>query len=106
VSDAYDLWEVRMQHPNARLTVRGRLELVRFVENEGHSFRQAPAAYFLRGVGVGVWDAIVAIVAGLAISGGTKPPHDLITNSQQSKKRSRTQSRPSTSRPPRASRPR
>ena len=41
MSNAYDLREVRMQHPNARLTVRGRLELVLFVDAEGHSFRQA-----------------------------------------------------------------
>jgi transposase InsO family protein len=34
-----------MQHPNARLTVRGRLELVLFVEGEGASFRQAAAAF-------------------------------------------------------------
>jgi len=34
-----------MQHPNARLTVRGRLELVLFVENEGASFRRAAAAF-------------------------------------------------------------
>jgi transposase InsO family protein len=34
-----------MQHPNARLTVRGRLELVLFVVNEGASFRRAAAAF-------------------------------------------------------------
>ncbi len=34
-----------MQHPNARLTVRGRLELVLLVEDEGASFRQAAAAF-------------------------------------------------------------
>ncbi len=34
-----------MQHPNARLTVRGRLELVLFVDAEGHSFRQAAQAF-------------------------------------------------------------
>jgi transposase InsO family protein len=34
-----------MQHPNARLTVRGRLDLVLFVEAEGHSFREAAAAF-------------------------------------------------------------
>ena len=43
--DAYDLRGIRMQHPNARLTVRGRLELVLFVENEGASFRRAAAAF-------------------------------------------------------------
>ncbi len=45
MSNAYDLREVRMQHPNARLTVRGRLELVLFVDAEGHSFRQAAQAF-------------------------------------------------------------
>jgi len=34
-----------MQHPNARLTVRGRLELVLFVDAEGHSFREAATAF-------------------------------------------------------------
>jgi len=34
-----------MQHPNARLTVRGRLELVLLVDNEGASFRAAAAAF-------------------------------------------------------------
>lgn len=34
-----------MQHPNARLTVRGRLELVLFVDDEGHSFREAAGAF-------------------------------------------------------------
>ena len=34
-----------MQHPNARLTVRGRLELVLLVEREGASFRAAAAAF-------------------------------------------------------------
>jgi transposase InsO family protein len=34
-----------MQHPNARLTVRGRLELVLLVENEGASFRRAAALF-------------------------------------------------------------
>jgi transposase InsO family protein len=34
-----------MQHPNARLTARGRLELVLLVEREGASFRQAAAAF-------------------------------------------------------------
>ena len=34
-----------MQHPNARLTVRGRLELVLLVEEGGASFRQAAAAF-------------------------------------------------------------
>jgi transposase InsO family protein len=34
-----------MQHPNARLTVRGRLDLVLFVENQGNSYRAAAAAF-------------------------------------------------------------
>ena len=34
-----------MQHPNARLTARGRLELVLLVEREGASFRQAAATF-------------------------------------------------------------
>jgi transposase InsO family protein len=34
-----------MQHPNARLTPRGRLDLVLMVEHEGASFRQAARAF-------------------------------------------------------------
>ncbi len=34
-----------MQHPNARLTVRGRLELVLFVDAGGHSYREAARAF-------------------------------------------------------------
>ena len=34
-----------MQHPNAKLTVRGRLDLVLFVDAEGNSFREAAAAF-------------------------------------------------------------
>jgi transposase InsO family protein len=34
-----------MQHPNAKLTARGRLELVLLVEREGASFRQAAASF-------------------------------------------------------------
>jgi transposase InsO family protein len=34
-----------MQHPNARFTARGRLELVLFVEAEGHSYREAALAF-------------------------------------------------------------
>ena len=35
--------EARMQHPNARLTPTGRLELVRLVEERGFTFEQAAA---------------------------------------------------------------
>ena len=34
-----------MQHPNARFTARGRLDLVLFVDAEGHSFREAALAF-------------------------------------------------------------
>ena len=34
-----------MQHPNARHTERGRLDLVLFVEHEGHTYRQAARAF-------------------------------------------------------------
>ena len=44
MSDAYILREVRMQHPNAVLTPRGRRRLVALVDEQGLSFRAAAAA--------------------------------------------------------------